>query len=517
MTATRVRRNAEPGLSLPHTGKLLVEGGDARIVPERDSGRNKYGCSALPDPDLLSLGSSTASGISGLGFAAADRLRNRLSAATETASMLYARELGRIRRELVQLCGVADIAGLETVMAASGTDAHLIAAELMAGTEALPALAIMVDAAETGSGVPAALAGRHFSTRAALGQKVGEGTAIAGGGTMTVATVPVRLSDGMPRPVAEVDAEVESLALAAAAQGRRVVLVPVDVSKTGLIAPSLGCVLSLRQRLPELLDVLMDACQFRIASPTLRAYLEHGFVVALTGSKFVAGPSFSGVLLIPGRVAQRLRGQPVPRALAAYSARADWPDGWDVRHLEDAANFGLLLRWEAALAELRVFFSLAEESISGFLQAFALAVVQRLTSDPAFALLPAPALDRRPLTEAQSWDRIQTIFPFLLLHPKTRVPLSREQTARIYQLLQLDLTHAGASIGKQAALRCQLGQPVACGSRDGMPVSALRLCASARLVAEAVSRNAAAAVIEQALAALDKTAQLVRAESGDSV
>ena len=60
------------------------------------------------------------------------------------------------------------------------------------------------------------------------------------------------------------------------------------------------------------------------------------------------------------------------------------------------------------------------------------------------------------------------------------------------------------------ALRCQLGQPVACGSRDGVPVSALRLCLSARLIVEALADDGARApqVIARALATLDKATAL---------
>jgi hypothetical protein len=518
MTAIKIRKpvfdghaETEAGSGLPPVEQLLVEGGDARIALDRDTGLNKYGCSPLPDAELVALGSSTASGISAAGFAAADGLRRRLAAAAEPQAILYARELQRIRQELLQLCGLSDLPGLEAVMAASGTDAHLIAARLACGAEAVPTLAIMVEAAETGSGVPAALAGRHFSTRAVLGSMVAEGAAINGGGAMEVATVPVRSPDGVPRQKEEVDAEIESLALEAAARGQRVFLVAVDVSKTGLIVPSMACVSMLHRKLDGKIDVLIDACQFRIAPGTLRAYLEHGFMVALTGSKFVAGPSFSGALLIPETMARRLRGHPLPQALSAYSARADWPHGWKTECLEDAANFGLLLRWEAALAELRAFYAIPKERVAEFLRSFAAAIQGRLASDPVFELLPTPELDRRPLVEAADWDCIQTIFPFLLFHSDGRTPLSREEMARIYQLLQLDLTHTGT--GRNMALRCQLGQPVACGSRADVPVSALRICASARMVVEAASRNDDAVVIEKALAALEKTSQLVRAKT----
>jgi hypothetical protein len=504
----------------PSTEQLLVEGGDARIALGPD-GLNKYGLPSFPDPGLVALGSSTASGISAEGFAAADRLRGRLLVGAESDMEIYARELNRVRQELVRLCGVSDISGLETVCAASGTDLHLIAAQISRTSESGSMLAIMVDEAETGSGVQAALAGRHFSSRAALGGAVKEGASFIGGGesassgSMQVATVPVRLADGRPRQLAEVDAEFESLATRAVAAGQRVLLVLADVSKTGLVAPSPACILALHQRLSGQVDVLVDACQFRLAPSTLCAYLEHGFMVALTGSKFVGGPPFSGALFIPSAVATRLSGRPLPHALAAYSSRADWPDSWDTAKLDNAANFGLLLRWEAALEELRAFRSAPESEVASFLREFAHAVRKRLTSDPVFELLPAPELDRNPLSEADGWDTIQTIFSFLLIHPQTRLPLSREETARIYRLLQIDLSNRPefGLASAIAALRCQLGQPVACGIRDGVPVGALRICASARMVVEATlqSGSGASAVIGKALAALDKTALLTMA------
>lgn len=509
---------------LPPIEQLLVEGGDARIAlaPE---GLNKYGYPPFPDPGLLALGSSTASGISDAGFAAANRFYDRLmqTAGTGHDAAIYAHELGRIRQELVRVCGISDLTGLDVIFAASGTDLHLIAAQIDSSAEFRPVLAIMVDAAETGSGVPAALGGCHFSSRAALGDAVSEGAPIIGDSaardsSIEVVTVPVRHADGTPRQIADVNAEFESLVIKGSATGQRVLLILTDVSKTGMIAPSLACVLALHQRLPESVDVFVDACQFRIAPSTLRAYLEHGFMVALTGSKFVTGPPFSGALLIPSAVASRLRGQPLPQALAAYSSRADWPENWDAAWLPDnTANFGLLLRWEAALEELKAFLSVPEEEVASFLQEFACAIRNRLRDDHVFKSLPVPELDRYPLTGAAGWDHIQTIFPFLLFHPETRLPLSREETTRIYQLLQVDLTSPhGLDIkgvtGPIAALRCQLGQPVACGTHNGVPVSALRICASARLVVEtALHGRGASAVIEKALAALDKTAMLVLA------
>ena len=143
---------------------------------------------------------------------------------------------------------------------------------------------------------------------------------------------------------------------------------------------------------------------------------------------------------------------------------------------------------------------------------FAQAVERRLASDPAFEALPVPRLDRRPLVEADGWDHLQTIFPFVLYHPggetSKRAALTIGETYRVYRLLQEGRPEYGG-------VRCQLGQPVACGERGGIPVTALRLCVSARLVVEAMAQGGQGAkrVIAKALLALDKVAE--QAESGE--
>ena len=125
----------------------------------------------------------------------------------------------------------------------------------------------------------------------------------------------------------------------------------------------------------------------------------------------------------------------------------------------------------------------------------------------ALAVLPVPTLDRQPLVDPGNWDEIPTIFPFLLRGGDGRL-LRREETARVYAELPQDHCGRGGP-GSVAALRCQLGQPVPCGHRDSVPVSALRLCASARLAVEAASaRSAGAQVIARAMSALDKAVWL---------
>jgi len=494
-TAVGVRRSGSRVLwglrhSLPTTEQLLTSGGDARIAlapnkfssAQADAPSNQYGCPPRPDAAMVALGSCTASIISVAGFAAAELLRSRLLLAVqmELAAQVYARELARQQAELALLCGVTDLSDLKIVFGTSGTDLHTVAAKRCASQAKTSVLTITVDAPETGSGVHAALTGVHAGQRAAA-----------------PVSVALRLPDGSLRASQDVDAVVEALVVAAVAAGKRVLLVAVDVSKTGLIAPSAACIAALKRRHVDSLDVLVDACQFRIAPDTLRAYLNLGCMVALTGSKFVTGPAFSGALLLPKSDRQGAR---KPRVTAPAGA-----DAMNVKP-DEAANFGLALRWEAALHELREFRAVPEAQVVAFLARYAAAVrehlAQQTSGESLFEALPVAPLDRQALGAGGGWDGIQTIFPFVPHHPASRggAALTADETDRLYRAL-----HQGGG-----ELRCQLGQPVACGHRNGAPISALRLCASARLAVEATTGDNADGVINRTLAALDKTAALLR-------
>jgi hypothetical protein len=484
---------------LPPTAKLLTDGGDMRIVCDA-KGANRYGCSSTPQPRVLAYGSSTASTVSVAGFAAADALRDRLNSAlrTEARSAIYAREMDRLRADLIANCGLEDLHGLDLIFGASGTDLHLFASQLMVEPCAVAPLILRVESAETGRGVPDALAGRHFSDCAALGDAVVSNAPLDCGREIEIVEVKCRDGEGTLRSGADVDREISATVMRAASLGRRVLLTLVDVSKTGFIAPSPSCALALKRCFPNLVEVLVDACQFRLATETLHAYLEADFIVAMTGSKFITGPTFCGALMVPKNAAARLRSRTLPQALKSYSASADWPTGWSARCvLNDVPNFGLLLRWEAALTELRAFRQFPEKAVAAFITIFAKAVTDHLADHPTFALQSLPNLNRGSIGSVQSWDRLPTIFSFVLRKNAAtgqRAWLDRAETKKVHELLR----DGG----------CQLGQPVESGSRNGTPVSALRLCLSSRQIVDALAPTGrgAAAIIAEALAVLDQTA-----------
>jgi hypothetical protein len=489
--------NAPAAPSLPGLDQLLCLGGDARIACDPATGLNAYGCPPRPQPEALAYGSCTASTVSPGGWAAASALLQRLRSGDRGAGP--AAEFHRLRARLSESLGLDALPGCGLVFAASGTDLHLLAAQLAASAEGggvgRPRLAVlMADPAETGCGVPAALEGRHSSARSALGGPVPASGSLDGAQPLDVAALPLRDAQGRPLAPAEVDAAFEARAAEAVASERRVLLVLSDLSKTGLLAPSPAGAFRLKQRLGASLDLLVDACQFRLSPATLRAYLGAGAAVALTGSKFATGPAFCGALLLPPALAQAWRGRGLPASLAAYSARADWPEGWRARAGLDAeANLGLLLRWEAALAEIRAFQALPEPAVLGFLRDFAAAIQARLGRGGGLRALPAPALARGLGTD-QGWDSAPTIFPFLLR--RGAEDLDARGVEKAYQTLM-------ASHG-------QLGRPVLCGGTPAAPLKALRLCSSMRLAVLALdpSGPGPGAVIAGAIGLLDAAGAL---------
>lgn len=488
----RIHKPAAP----PPLARQLTEQGDARLTRDPQSGRNRYGCLSMPGDSRPAFGSSTASSISAPAFAAAQLLQGRLNSGDPAA---HTAEFDRLRGELAHFCGADGSPESGLIFAASGTDLHLIVAQLCGAgpTEVrAPLLVVMSETSETGNGVPAALAGRHYNILSPLGGGVIDGAAMGGCRGVELRMLANRDSDGHARPAAQLDAEADSLVADAVAAGRDVLLIVTDLSKTGLLAPSPACAWNLARHFPGRVDVLVDACQFRLAPETLRAYLDHGFLVALTGSKFVTGPAFSGLLMVPPALAKEWKQRPLPPSLRAYSARADWPKGWAGREsMNPQANLGLLLRWEAALTELKAFRTLQPAAIESFVRAFAGAAQARLASDASFEPLDLGVLDRAPVA-APSWDSVPTLFPFLL--KRSGAALGRLQTEAVYKAV---LERHG-----------QIGQPARCGLRDGVELGALRLCASMRLAVDALAPGGRGgdAVIADALGLLDHIAALTR-------
>jgi hypothetical protein len=125
--------------------------------------------------------------------------------------------------------------------------------------------------------------------------------------------------------IADLQHEIEK----ALAQHRRVLLNLLPASKTGLNAPSEEAVIELLQLAPNSIDVVVDACQLRSPFVKMGDWVRQGWMVQLSGSKFLTGPPFSGTLIIPRHLRSRVSNISVLLDRApTVGSKQDWSAWW---------------------------------------------------------------------------------------------------------------------------------------------------------------------------------------------
>jgi hypothetical protein len=438
---------------------MIASGGDDRIWLDPITRRNRYGVPAMPAPDELWFSSSTACAISPTGWAAAGEALERL---TEPGRHTIAAWFDGLRQRLLALYGAP---GAEAVLAASGTEAELVALCAALSLAGGPLVNIVVAPAETGSGVPTAASGLHFLDRASLGGSVAKAERLAGweDAEIRLEAIEIRTACGALRAQADVDQEAAMRVERAVAASAFALLHVLDASKTGRPGVSRVAARRILARYPGQVLVVVDACQLRCAAADVRRDLDDGLAVMVTGSKFAGGPAFCGALLLPAALVERLaHARHAGPALAPYSAAFDWPARLQrpfTVGLNHPANLGLGLRWSAALAEIEAYERVSAVWRAALLDDFDRAVRSRVAADPGLALADPSAQSSAP-----------GLVP--IVHADGADPRP------VYEAL---------ARGKAGGRPCHLGQPVTIGPR-----LALRVCASMPMITQAAEQGFAA-------------------------
>lgn len=375
---------------------MLTSGGDQRIAVPRGGNTNIYGASPFPR-STLGYSSSTANDISLDAFSHLEWMVSQRSAGSLSDPPSYARALEEMRQRLRELLALP--VGTDIAFAPSGTDLEFVALALAAGQSRRHVVNILLGMEEVGSGCGLAAGGRYFANQTAVCSNTPKGGSIAGLSDTEIHNVPVRHPCGRPLQSAEAVAEIDAISKEAIRNGSQILLHVVHGSKTGLVLPDLTGIDSLIERYGKHLSLVVDACQARIEPKVIAAYLSRGATVLLTGSKFIGGPPFSGIALIPPE------SEPTPslaRGLATVFRRGEWPVDWTCcDHLPRGANPGLWLRLEAALFELERFHAIAPYKRRRVIAHFMTAVsrlAQRLDIGLVSPALESDALHQSTLT-----------------------------------------------------------------------------------------------------------------------
>lgn len=511
------------------TEAMILTGGDPRIALDRPLATNGYGSSPRPVPGEISFASSTASSMSATGFAAVEALRQRLIADAIGGELRsgYEREADAIRRAIGRYAGIETSQGVEIVLSASGTDTTFAALALARGNDPTPIVSLFLAPDETGSGIPMAAAGCHFLGQTSLGHSVPAGAAVdgLGGACVTVQSIALRQPSGKLRKLSAIDADVASHVAAIIGGGRRCLLHVLDAAKTGAGAPSPGLVARLKAQHGERLSVVVDACQMRISPAAIRAHLAQGSMVQITGSKFFAGPPFSGALLVPPATARSASA--LPKGLGLYCGRGEWPPALShcSGQLPATRNLGILTRWLAAIDEIGRFQSVPSSDANRLLARFASEMTEAIDNRKELGLVEAPVLDRTDLDASHHWSAAPTILSFTLSTTRRgrACVLGMDEMKRVHRWMLLDLSATlpatpSARDQRAALARCHLGQPVKIAQAGERAIGALRLCASARVVSDAMLGSGCGStaaerietILDNARLALDKASLIAR-------
>jgi hypothetical protein len=475
---------------------LLVQGGDDRLAIDPVSGLSVYGCSPEPRSGVVEFCSSTASSISEPAFRRVRNAREELVREAVAHGLLAAfdRKIDQKRQSLKSCLGLRDV---DVVFAPSGTDAQLHALFIVRQTLGATLTEIVVAADQTGSGTTHTSRGRHFSTRTAQGGIVEKAAPIEGlADSVTSIGIPLYSDEGVARSPAEIDAAVNDAVGAAIAAGRKVVLQAMDSSKLGWRAPSDACLEAIHLAWPQSVQIVIDACQMRLGRSRLATYLDRGWIVLVTGSKFFMGPGFSGATLVPPAISRRLdMVEAVPYGLADYASRSDFPPRWrGIRAaLADVPNFGQWLRWEAALEEMRAYFAVPASFRRSALTSLAAGISRLIATSRSLEFLAEEG--GCPAETVDDEMPVPTIFPFLV--KCDRGSLQHESMVRLYRALNRDSSTVLTTTTEQrralAETLCHIGQPVKLPAAGGATKSVLRIGIGARTIAEAWSPDAATA------------------------
>ena len=495
--------------------EALLSGGNSRLALDPRTLLNRYGTSPWPRPMELSFSSSTASTISEEAYAAARAAFARFGerADARVQERAFQDLVERTRQEIKTSFELPAETGV--VLSPSGTDAELHALFLSRQVLGGPIAAIIVAAEETGSGTGLAAAGRHFDSITSAGRRVTKGGAVEGlAAEAPNREISARDKDGELRPARTVDEDVLQHLEETRRAGLKVVLHVMDHSKTGAHYPSDGCIDVIQSRRRSDVQIVVDACQTRLSRARLRWYLDRGCIVLITGSKFFAGPAFSGALLVPAEVAARLPDAgTAPSGLADYSSRYDWPAEWAFRsQLPARTNVGQLLRWVAALEEIRAYYAVPELFRRLALQELGNVIERSVARYPSLSLL-APA-ERLGSGGGDEFDN-PTIFSVLVARGGHL--LTPQQSTALFHALNEDVSAIFSTHGAQiAACLCHIGQPVAVANGSGGVAGALRLALDARAVSRSWSADGFSSgtekmqrVAQQIHMVMDKLALLV--------
>ncbi len=472
------------------TEYLLMAGGDLRLNIDEIELLNKYGCRPFPRPEAFTFASSTATSVSNFAFDKTDKVRsiliqNSLKKGFKNTTIEFSELLKTNLRKIFKINNECQI-----IFSPSGTDSSLQIAAITQIISNKEITHVLVASDETGSGVPAALKGCHFENTTALNYPVKKGDKIEGFRDIDLIKIPLRDENGELKSTLQLDKEVFTAISKTNELGRHIVLHAMDQSKLGYQSPSEEMMRKLNTLDNLSMQIIVDASQLRLDPKDIQNYLNKGYIVTITGSKYFTGPPYSGALILPEGVSKSINSvkNTLPEGLANYYNNTDWPTSWFCsKDLCDEFNYGSYMRWNAAIVEMARYYKTPILYRNMGIEMFCNFVEDSIKDASFLEPLFGDETKKNTYTREEFGLRnIRTIFPFFILQNKEVLPI--DKVKRLYELLNSDISNqfkdSSLEIVRLAAQKCHIGQAVNVKYDADSQSAVLRISLGARVISE---------------------------------
>lgn len=373
-------------MNFPSFEKLIVSGGDSRL-DLLENGLNKYNVDPCDFRSTFSRASCTCSPFSPDGYEAAYSLYNKLS------ELDFDEVRNQQTAKIKSLLNYEQKDRFHVFYAPSGSDLcyySLLFSKLISPDRDI--FNVITCPEELGSGSLNAHAGRYFDTRNQFGETIASGSKLSDELIVDSAEFSARDADGeiVNHSQAILD-EIHNRYHSHSVTANLVI-----GSKSGIENNT-----TIVSRAPE--DVLwtIDLCQFRASRVLINGLLGMNCCVMLTGSKFYQSPPFCAVVLVPKTITEKFREDALANAhmfrniFASHDIPAEFPSIRE--HLRDFRNYGLLLRWQAALAEMSALAELDSFRINQAVGKWNEFAVNKLNSESIFEIMPGQKITNKTI------------------------------------------------------------------------------------------------------------------------
>lgn len=358
--------------------KLLVSGGDERIT-QLENGLNKYFINPIAFEDYVFRGSCTCNALN------EDSKEAVISEWNAMQKEGFSNRIEAKRSELRSIIGEEMADEFEVFFAPSGSDLNyytLLFQRLLNPKK--PIINLVTCPEELGSGSTLAAEGRYYFQTDQFGGKVEKGAKLEGMFSLEAVYFAARDIEG------NIQNHKEALTkrILLEKEEKAVIANLVLGSKSG-IEDNLAIVPRLRNEAMWVVDM----CQMRVNQRILKKLLRLDACIMITGSKFFQAPPFCAALLVPKSIVFKLRTvENTQTALyfdKVFSAFDIPPSLPNLRkQFSTFENNGMLLRWEAALSEMRIIHDFSIDEILAKINEWNEKVTAIIQKMPQFELMP---------------------------------------------------------------------------------------------------------------------------------